>query len=307
MTSPFSRRRFLRQGSFLTTAAAAPAWLRAAQPWNRESFHITGLSLAAYSMRPFLKWLKGKEQEGDMDLFGFLDYCAELGISGAELTAYFFPPDADAAYCHRLKRRAQVLGLDVTGGAIGNRFSHVPGSPEAEEQHAYVTRWIDLYAELGAPVIRVFAGRPGKGQTIEETLVNIRENLSRALEHAEKRGVMLAVENHDFTSDVDRFVQVMGLVDSPWLGATLDTANLRGDLDPYAQLERIAPYALTAQVKVAMKTPEGKVPTDYARVVGILKKHRYRGYLVLEYEEKENHEEEIPRHLAELAEHVARA
>lgn len=299
-----TRRGFLGRLGLAAGSLAAPGWAVAAQPWERKEYFFTGLSLAAYSMRKFMRWSRDKEQGGEMDMFGFLDYCAKLGIEGAEPTAYFFPPDVDAAYCHRLKRQAQVLGLDLTGGAIGNKFSFAPGSEDAQKQLEYTKKWIDLYAELGVPVIRIFAGQPAKGQSPEEALANIRANLPAALEHAGKRGVLLGLENHDFTADVDRFVEVIGSVDSPWLGATLDSGNVQPDQDPYEQLNRIAPYALTAQIKVSVPvmTPQGKgkAPTDYARVIDVLKKNRYRGYVVLEYEEDEGHEERIPATLAEL-------
>ena len=57
--------------------------------------------------------------------------------------------------------------------------------------------------------------------------------------------------------------------------------------DPYAQLERIAPYAVTAQVKVMTKVNGEDTPADYARLVKILREANYRGYLIFEYEEDE--------------------
>jgi len=292
-----TRRRFLAG-----LASAAPVIASATQPWNRSSAHFSGLSLAAYSLRKEFAWLKGKPTEGTLDLFAFLDYCASLGISGAELTAYFFPEPVDAAFCHRIKRHAHLLGLDLTGGAIGNNFSHPPGSDEATAQLAYTKRWIDLYAEMGIPTIRVFAGNPAKGVPAEEAISRIIANLTEALSHAEARGVLLGVENHDFTTNVDRFLAVVTAIDSPWLGATFDSANVEPHLDPYAQMERIAPYAVTAQIKAMVKTTEGPQPTDYPRVLEILHRNHYRGYVVLEYEEEHDPREAIPRHLTALRE-----
>jgi sugar phosphate isomerase/epimerase len=299
MSPTSTRRRFL---SGLASAAAVPALASAAQPWNRSAPRFSGLSLAAYSLRKEFAWFKGQPTEGRLDLFAFLDYCASLGLSGAELTAYFFPEPADAALCHRIKRHAHLLGLDLTGGAIGNNFSHPPGSDEAKAQLAYTKRWIDLYAEMGIPTIRVFAGNPAKGVPADEAISRIIANLSEALEHAAARGVLLGVENHDFTTNVDRFLAIVTAIDSPWLGATFDSANVEPTSDPYAQMERIAPYAVTAQIKAMVKTTEGPQPTDYRRVMDLLRKHHYRGYVVLEYEEEHDPREAIPRHLQALRE-----
>ncbi len=302
MNTPLSpsRRGFLASLAAVSIPAVFPAGSPAASPWNRESARINGLSLSAYSLRKQFNWFKGKPTEGDLDLFGFLDYCATLHISGAELTAYFFPEPVDAAFCHRIKRHAHLLGLDLTGGAIGNNFSLPPGSPEAREQLAYTKLWIDRYAEMGIPAIRVFAGNPAKGVPEDEAIARIITNLGEALVHAEARGVLLGVENHDFTTNVDRFLAIMTVIDSPWLGATLDSANVEPHLDPYEQMERIAPYAFTAQVKATVKTSDGPQPTDYGKVIALLRKHHYRGYIVLEYEEEESPSEAIPRHLDDL-------
>ena len=84
------------------------------------------------------------------------------------------------------------------------------------------------------------------------------------------------------------------------LGVIWDSANLSPTPDPYAQLERIAPYAVTAQVKVMTKVNGEDTPADYARLVKILREANYRGYLIFEYEEDEDPYTAIPKHLPEL-------
>ena len=80
----------------------------------------------------------------------------------------------------------------------------------------------------------------------------------------------------------------------------LDGGNFHSD-DPYAELEQIAPYAINAQVKVAIirDSTKKKEPADLGRVIDILKKANYRGYVVLEYEEADPYGE-IPKVLADL-------
>ena len=304
-TAPSASRR-----QFLTSLAALvgplPGIATGATPLKREGFLFSGISLAAYSLKSDFAWMRGKPGTGKLEIPGFLDYCASLGLSGAELTAYFFPPEIDAAYCRKIKRHAHLLGIDLTGGAIGNNFSHAPGSEKAKEQLAYTRQWIDLYAEMGVPAIRVFAGNPAKDIPEDQAIANIITNLSEALVHAEARGVLLGMENHDFTTHIDRFLKIVNAIDSPWLGATFDSANVDPTLEPYAQMEQVAPYAVTAQIKTMLKTPEGEVPTDFDHVLAILKAANYRGYLVLEYEE-ENPYVAIPLHIESLRQAVANA
>lgn len=271
----------------------------AAAPLSRKGFHISGISLAAYSLRSEFAVMRGKATGGTLQMPGFLDYCASIGLSGAELTSYFFPEDIDLAYCRRIKRQAHLLGIDLTGGAIGNNFSFPPDSDRAKQELAETRRWIDFYAEMGIPTIRVFAGSPAKGTPEDQAIGNIVANLGEALALAEARGVLLGLENHDFTTRIDRFLRIMQSIDSPWLGGTFDSGNLEPDPDPYGQMEQIAPYAITAQIKTTLKTATGKVPTDLTRVVSILKAANYRGYLVMEYEE-ENPYEAIPGIIGQL-------
>jgi sugar phosphate isomerase/epimerase len=244
--------------------------------------------------------MKGKPGTGSLEMPGFLDYCASQGLAGAELTAYFFPESIDFAYCRKIKRQAHLLGIDLTGGAIGNNFTFAPGSDKAKEQLEYTKLWIDRYAEMGIPAIRVFAGNPGKDLPIDQAIPNIIANLSEALVHAETRGVLLGMENHDFTTNVERFVQIVSAIDSPWLGSTFDSGNVEPQIDPYEQMERLAPYAITAQIKAMIKTTSGKEATDFVRVLQILKRANYRGYIVLEYEEEEDPYQAVPRHLESL-------
>jgi hypothetical protein len=89
-------------------------------------------------------------------------------------------------------------------------------------------------------------------------------------------------------------------VGSPWFGVNLDSGNFHGD-DPYAELERIAPYALNAQIKVVMSGPDRKkIPADFPRLAKILRGAHYRGYIVLEYEESGNPREECGKFIDQI-------
>jgi hypothetical protein len=95
---------------------------------------------------------------------------------------------------------------------------------------------------------------------------------------------------------------VFTLPDGPELKKWHDHGNFI-DKDGYEAFERTAPYAATVQLKVELRDESGKkVPADMNRLIGILKKANYRGYVVLEYEANEDPFTAIPRHLKELRE-----
>ncbi len=269
----------------------------AIEPIKRTETGGLKLSLAAYSLRAFLQKKPGAE--GALDLAGFIDYCASLGLEGTELTQYYFPDDVTDEYLFGLKRQAHLVGVDISGGAIGNKFTMGPGA-ELDKQMAYTEKWIRHYAALGAPVIRVFAGTPPEGVSEEEAIDRAVPALKRACEFAGRHGVMLAIENHDFTAKVDRLLRIVEAVDSPWFGVNFDSGNLSHSQDPYADMERMAPFTVNAQLKVAIHSAHGNQPADLKRIVEILRGAGYAGYLVLEYEAREDPYVAIPRYVDEL-------
>ncbi len=290
------RRQFLTAAAAAASSAFIPS-LHAIGPIARVGRQRLRLSLAAYSMRKFLTAKPGTQ--GAMDLSGFIDWAAGLDLDAVELTAYYFPPEPSEDYLAKIKRQCHVLGLDISGGAIGNNFTQ-PDGPELDKQMAYTKKWIERYASLGVTTIRVFAGVPPKGTTEEEGIARAIKNLRTACEFAGQHGVVLAIENHDYLMKIDRLVEIVKQIDSPWFGVNLDSGNV-SDPQPYEALKKIAPYAVNAQIKVEIPSGQGKKePTDLPRVVNILKEAGYRGYVVLEYESEPDPFQAVPKYLAEL-------
>src|SRR5688500_8619153 len=94
------RRDFLRRASITAAAAFTPAATWGVEPFNRPGPPRLRLSLAAYSFREYFRDAShSREREVDaakkIDLFQFIDFCAAQGCEGAELTSYYFPPNAD--------------------------------------------------------------------------------------------------------------------------------------------------------------------------------------------------------------------
>ena len=308
-----SRRTFLGRSLFGVAALATSGSLASvnpaggAEPVQRNGKSHMKLSLAAYSFSRILVTRGTSEQlaSAKFTLEKFIDYCADQNIDGAELTAYFFPKEISHDYLNSLKERTFRLGLDISGTAIGNDFCLPEG--EAREQNLKMCReWIDNSASLGAPVIRIFAGNIPKGDQEEAARERCIDGINRSLEYAATKGVCLALENHGgITSTPEQMLKIIqGVKPSPWFGVNFDSGNFQTE-DPYGDLEKIAPYAINAQVKVDVFPGGKKQPTDLARVVKILKSAHYRGYLVLEYESEEDPFLAVPKHLKQLRELIS--
>lgn len=291
-----SRRQFLAASSLAAAAAATPAL--AIDPIARNGQPKFKFSLAAYSYRSLLQ---GKsDSPPQLTLKDFIDDCAKFGLEGTELTSYYFPTDATPDYLRTLRRHAFRLGLDISGTAVGNDFGHPPGEKRTAEI-AKVKQWIDNAEILGAPVIRIFAGHKKADVAEAQTHTLMVEGIAECCDYAGKHGVHLALENHGGpTATAEGLLRFVRDVSSPWFGVNLDSGNFHSD-DPYAELERIAPYALNAQIKVVMSGPDKKkVPADFKRLANILRGAHYRGYVVLEYEESGDPREESAKYLEEL-------
>lgn len=291
-----SRREFLTIAAMSSLSGSALA----ISPIERINPRFTGLGLTAYSLKPHMKWFNGKATASQLSILDFLDYCAKLGLEAAELTSYFFETPVRSTHLAEIKRRALLNGLQISGGAMGNNFAHAAGSEAAKKQLAYVREWIDHFADLGAPVVRVFAGTPGQGVSEDEALQNILANLEEALPYAEKRGVMLGLENHDLVKNLNLLLRIVKTVESRWFGVIWDSANLAPTPDPYAELARIAPYAIVAQIKVMTRVNGMDTPADFGKLVKILRDAKFAGPLIFEYEEKEDPFEAIPRYIKQL-------
>jgi len=299
MQSRVGRRDFLIASSLAAGGAvyglAEPA--RAVEPIERQGGPKFKFSLAAYSYR---KLLSGKSPE--LTLFDFLADCARMNLDGAEPTSYYFPGDVDEAYLRRIKAEAFRQGLDITGTAVGNDFTHA-SAEKRKQQIEYVKRWVRHADLMDAPVIRIFSGSARGGQTTAEAQRLAVEAMEECCEYAGEYGIYLALENHGgLTATADGMLELVRAVKSPWFGVNLDTGNFHSR-DVYGDLARIAPYALNVQVKVVIKPAGGdKQPTDFPRLAALLKDAGYRGYIVLEYEEQEDPREACPRFVDALRE-----
>jgi sugar phosphate isomerase/epimerase len=293
--SSISRRHFTK--GITLASLAAPGVVQAIAPIKRSGTPKLKLSLAAYSFR---KQLMAKpETPGSMDMLGFIDWCATQDLDGCEPTSYFFPEEVTLGYLAQLKRKAHLHGLDVSSGAIRNVFT-LPDGPELEKWHQHVDTWVDHYAAIGCPIIRVFAGKSPKGMSEKQAIDNAVKNLEKACRRAGEKGIILALENHDFLMSSTRLIEIVERVDSPWFAVNLDSGNFI-DNDSYAAFAKAAPYSATVQLKVELRDASGKrVPADFTRLIDILKKANYRGYVVLEYEAAEDPYKAVPRYLRQL-------
>ena len=153
-----SRRCFLERAAAVAVTTAGTAVclpsVSAVPPLERKGKAQLRLSLAAYSFRDFFN---AKEAARRITLENFIDFCADHGCVGTELTSYYFPKEATTEFLLQLRRHAFLRGVMVSGSSVGNNFV-MPAGPKRDQQIADTKKWVDACAVFGAPHIRVFAG-----------------------------------------------------------------------------------------------------------------------------------------------------
>ena len=310
MQVPIDRRDFLKdsfRGGFGLLALGGFSHLAAAiEPFKRAGTPRLMLSLAAYSFRQYFihggeKAKIGVDPAKRIDLFQFIDFCAEHGCEGTELTSYYFPAELTEQYLIKLKRHAFLRGIAISGTAVGNTFT-LPKVEERAAQIASVKKWVDYAAIMGAPHIRIFAGS-AQGVSKDEAKKLSIAAIEECADYAGQKGIFLGLENHGgIVATPEEVLEIIRAVKSPWFGVNLDTGNFQTD-DPYQSLAQCAPYAVNVQIKSEIhRRGQKNELADLARLAKILRDANYQGYVALEYEAAEDPWTAVPGLLKRLKE-----
>ena len=239
---------------------------------------------------------------------------ARLGGEGIEHYDGFFrslaPPDVDP-----IARLIESIGQETSMMCFSPDFTH----PDAEERKRQVERQkaaIDLTVHLGARHCRTLSGQRHPGLSRTDGVARTVDGIRRSLEYAERRGVVLCMENHykdgtwrypEFAQPEDVFLEIIEQIDSPHFGVQYDPSNaFVGGFDPVKFLEKVAgrgvtmhasdrylaPGATLDDLKTgdgatgyasALKHGEtGKGMNDYDAIFRILAENGFNGWISVE-------------------------
>lgn len=273
------RRKFLTRSASLAAAAAIPRpAIPAPARIARESGVKLKLGLNAYSFDKPLR-------EGSLTLTDVVHFCALQGVDALDATGYYFPgyPAVPAdEYIYNLKRTAFVNGVAISGTGVRNDFA-VADETARRKDVQMVKDWIVAASKLGAPVIRVFSGpvRPA-GHSFDEAVEWMVADFKECAAFGKQHGVMVAIQQHnDFLKTAGETIRVIDAVGSDWFGCILDIGSLRSG-DPYAEIEKLVPYAVSWQIKENVGRDGKEEPTDLAKIKAIIDRSGYRGYVPFE-------------------------
>jgi len=298
---PKTRREFLEQ----CAAAAAGAWLlpgmaRAADSQPSVKFPTTPrerVAVAAYPFREFIVGWKGWDGNSpssvpaaqQIELKDFAAHvAAKFNVHKIEPWSRVFP-STDPKYLDEFRNAVEKAGSGVVDIAADEEHSQYSADPAEREQAVALSRkWIDVGVALGSPSVRTHIQ---EAKDSKPDVARAADTLSRVAEYAAKRNVVLHLENDDPVSEDPFFiVQVIEKVNSPWLRALPDFGNTVAAHDQdfsYRAIDAMFAHAYgICHVKAGGVNDDGKVVrVDLARTFAILKKHGYKGYCSMEFDE----------------------
>jgi sugar phosphate isomerase/epimerase len=298
------RRQFLAASTALVAAGSAGA--RAPEgPKPRP----TRIGVSTYSFWQF-KNDKLRDVETCITLAG------EMGFDAVEILHRQMTDESPAAL-QNLKRRAFLNGMSLNGFSIHQGFVY-KDKDERQKNIDHTIKCLELASAMGIPTMRVNTGRWGTiksfdelmkkrgvepnlpGVTDDEAFKWVIDSLTACLKSAEKCGVVMGLENHwGLGLTPEGVLRIVDAVDSPWLQVTMDTGNFLED--PYDRLEKLAPKTVLVQAKTYFGGGLWyTLELDNDRIARMLRKHKYAGFISLEFEGKEDPRTGVPKSLEVL-------
>jgi L-ribulose-5-phosphate 3-epimerase len=283
------RRTFLAAGAGLVATALLPRFTVAAED-KKDLFKI---SLAQWSHhKAFFDKKNGK------DPLKFAEITKkDYGIDGVEYVNQFYKDKKkDEGYLKDLKKVADDNG--VTSVLIMCDGEGNLGDPDDKKRSTAVenhVRWLEWAKFLGCHSIRVNAASDWK-KGFEETQKLAADGLRKLSELGDKHQINVIVENHGGLSSHGGWLAgVMKMVDHKRCGTLPDFGNFNiGKIpnvkeekyDRYVGVDELMPYAKGVSAKTHDFNEKGdEIHTDYRKMMDIvLKKHKFSGFVGIEYE-----------------------
>jgi sugar phosphate isomerase/epimerase len=262
------------------------------QPANKGSLGDKSRVKIGLNLFSFDVPIKAKQ----MDILDAIKYAASIDMECIDITGYYFPtyPEAPSdEYIYEVKRTAFRNALDIAGTGVRNDFTKADKA-ERQKEIQLVKDWIIVGEKLGASTIRIFSGpEVPKGYTWDETAKWIAEAVDECAEFGKQHGVMIGLQNHDdFLKTSDDVNKILSLCKSDNVGLMLDIGCFR-TTDPYVEIEKVIHHAITWQIKETVFINQVETPTDVKRLMTLIQRKNYNGYLPIETLGKGNEKERV--------------
>ena len=264
---------------------------------NSSKFKI---SLAQWSLHKAIK-------SGKLSPLDFAKKARSFDIDGIEFVSGLYTNHTDILkrmsmdnLAKELIKKSDDYGIDNVLIMIDSQ-GHLATSNKSKMSEAINNhkRWIDFAARIGCKTMRVNLNGE---DDLEKWTENSVKSLTVLNEH--NKDINVVVENHGgFSSNGKYLSKVMSMVKLKNCGTLPDFGNFcmsgspRGNCaqwyDKYLGVEELMPYAHAVSAKSYDFDSSGNETTiDYKRMMDIVKKAGYEGYIGIEYEGNRMSEDE---------------
>lgn len=268
---------------------------------RREFLKTLGLATAGLTLAPSLDLFAGKKKwfeislaewslhktlnKGDLKNIDFPEFTAKtFGIYGVEYVNQFFKDKAqDMTYLKDLNDRAKSNGVRNVLIMIDGE-GNLGDADEAKRKQAVENhyKWIDAANFLGCGAVRVNAAGQGTPAEVQKRVV---ESLYNLADYGKKGEINVCVENHGgISSHGDWLAATLKQVGKKNCGSLPDFGNFY-EYDRYQGVIDLMPYAKGVSAKTHDFDAQGNdTKVDYVKMMDIVKKAKYKGYIGIEFE-----------------------
>jgi len=223
-----------------------------------------------------------------MSLGDWVQMARELNLDGIEMYKPYIREDQrDKDSMFHISDIIHSAGLEVSMFTSYADFSQ--HEPVEMDRQMDSIRWdVDAAVIFRANIVRLTAGRWLEGKSTEEILRLVAKGLKANLDYAEKKGVILALEDHpEVGTRIADFVRILELVDDERLKVNLDTSNpMEAGDDPVELAKlvktRVVHVHLSDRSANLQHQVVGEGVVDFVSIFHILKEAGYDGWLSLE-------------------------
>lgn len=231
--------------------------------------------------------------DGTFSFPGWIRHCAEdAGLDGVELWNNHFE-SLKTDYLDQLTALCKSEGLELYSVAMKCNFGDFT-KEEIESAKSTLREWLAAAEVMGVRTLRVSLAAVDEREPMRQR--TIFESLTEVINENNYPHISVGIENKEPSAvqDVDD-VKLMDKVSSGKLKLILDNGSIIDKSTVYGFMEETLPYAALVHAKFFDIDENGMDKVlDYSRIIPIVKKSGYDGFLSIEYDSEEKASRDVP-------------
>ncbi|MCL2814685.1 MAG: sugar phosphate isomerase/epimerase [Oscillospiraceae bacterium] len=247
----------------------------------------------------------------EADIGEFIGIAKKYGYDGIEPRIcaghkHGIEPTADKQYLRDIQKKAAEAEIDICCVATSCEFAN---HETVEDNITRAKQAIDLSAELGAPVIRVFGGTIPSGMDREKSFDSIVGALLKLSDYAAAHQTVICLETHDDWSDPEWVAKIMRGVSHRFIAVNWDIMHpaLSAGCTIQEAFHKLKQWIRHVHVHDGVHDgkrlnfmPVGEGGVDHAAALTLLKDYKYDAYISGEWIGWEPYDIHLPREIANL-------